>query len=40
MTVTELLARMPSSEYTQWIAYFTLKAEDAKEAQQKIKQIR
>lgn len=35
MTVSEILTRMSSAEYTKWIAYFTLKAEEAQEAQRK-----
>jgi hypothetical protein len=35
MTVSELLSRMSSAEFTQWIGYFTLKAEEAQEAQRK-----
>lgn len=35
MTVSELLSRMSSAEYTHWLAYFTLKAEEAQEAQRK-----
>lgn len=40
MTVSDLLAQMSSSEFSEWIAYFTIKSEEAQEAQSKHKSLR